>query len=55
MAVNDNTIQAESLGDFSKNRGKKGPNVSKKMEEFVLENPGPALEIRANVGTALVS
>ena len=30
MIVSDNTIQAEGLGDFFKNLGKKGPNLSKK-------------------------
>ena len=31
MIVSGNTIQAEGLGDFFKNLGKKGLNVSKKM------------------------
>ena len=31
MIVSDNTIQAEGLGDFFKNLGKKGLNASKKM------------------------
>ena len=31
MIVSDNTIQAEGLGDFFKNLGKKGLNVSKKL------------------------
>ena len=31
MIVSDNTIQAEGLGDFLKNLGKKGLSVSKKM------------------------
>ena len=31
MIVSDNTIQAEGLGDFFKNLGKKSLNVSKKM------------------------
>ena len=31
MIVSDNTIQAEGLGDFFKNLGRKGLNVSKKM------------------------
>ena len=31
MTVSDNTIVAESLSDFFKNLGKKGPSVSKKM------------------------
>ena len=32
MIVSDNTIQAEGLGDFFKNLGKKGLNVSKKWQ-----------------------
>ena len=52
MIVSDNVIQAEGLGDFFKNLGKKGLNVSKKMAENVLKNPGRALE---NVGTAFAS
>ena len=55
MIVSDNVIQAEGLGDFFKNLGKKGLNVSKKMAKNVLKNPGRALEIGANVGTAFAS
>ena len=55
MIVSDNTIQAEGLGDFFKKLGKKGINVSKKMAKNVLKNPGRALEIGANVGTAFAS
>ena len=55
MIVSDNTIQAEGLGDFFKNLGKKVLNVSKKMGKNVLKNPGRALEIGANVGTAFAS
>ena len=40
MIVSDNTIKAEGLGDFFKNLVKKGPNVSKKMAQNVLSNPG---------------
>ena len=53
--MSDNTIQAEGLGDFFKNLGKKALNVSKKMAKNVLRNPGRALEIGANVGTAFAS
>ena len=35
MTVSDNTIQAEGLGDFFKNLGKKGLNVSKKLAKNV--------------------
>ena len=52
MIVSDNTIQAEGLGDFFRNLGKNGLNVSKKMAKNILKNPGRALEIGANVGTA---
>ena len=33
MIVSDNVIQAEGLGDFFKNLGKKGLNVSKKWQK----------------------
>ena len=33
MIVSDNTMQAEGLGDFFKNLGKKGVNVSKKWQK----------------------
>ena len=36
MIVSDNVIQAEGLGDFFKNLGKKGVNISKKMAKNVL-------------------
>ena len=52
MIVSDKTIQAEGLGDFFKNLGKKGLNVSKKMAKNVLKNPGRALEITSNIATA---
>ena len=53
--VSDNTIQAESLGDFFKNLGKKGLNVSKKMAKNVLSNPGRALDLTAKIATAAAS
>ena len=40
MTVSDDTIKAEGLGDFFKNLGKKGLNVSKKMAKNVLIKPG---------------
>ena len=52
MIVTDNTIQAEGLGDFFKNLGKKGLNVSKKMAKNVLSNPGRALDLTAKIATA---
>ena len=53
--VSDNVIQAEGLGDFSKNLGKKGLNVSKKMAKNVLSNPGRALDLTAKIATAAAS
>ena len=55
MIVSDNTIQAEGLGDFFKNLGKKGFNVSKKMAKNVLKNLSRALDITANIATAAAS
>ena len=52
MIVSDNVIQAEGLGDFFKNLGKKGLNVSKKMAKNVLTNPGRALDLTAKIATA---
>ena len=52
MIVSDNVIQAEGLGDFFKNLGKKGLNVSKKMAKNVLSNPGRALDLTAKIATA---
>ena len=55
MTVSDDTIKAEGLGDFFKNLGKKGLNVSKKMAKYVLSNPGRALDLTAKIATAAVS
>ena len=55
MIVSDNTIQAEGLGDFFKNIGKKGLNVSKKMAKNVLKNPSRVLDITASIATAAAS
>ena len=55
MIVSDNVIQADSLGDFFKDLGKKGPNVSKKMVKNVLSNPGRALDLTAKIATAAAS
>ena len=52
MIVSDNVIQAEGLGGFFKNLGKKGLNVSKKMAKIVLSNPGRALDLTAKIATA---
>ena len=55
MTVSDNTIKAEGLGDFFKNLGKKGFNVSKKMAKNVLSNPGRVLDLTAKIATAAAS
>ena len=52
MIVSDNTIEAEGLGDFFKNLGKRGLNVSKKMVKNVLSNPRRALDLTAKIATA---
>ena len=55
MIVSDNTVQAEGLGEFLKNPGKKGLNVSKKMAKSVLSNPGRALNLTTKIATAAAS
>ena len=55
LTVSDNTIQAEGLGNFFKNQGKKGLNVSKQLAKNVIRNSGRASEIGANVGSAFAS
>ena len=55
MIVSDNMVQAEVLGDFFKNLGKKGLNVSKKMAKNVLSNPGRDLDLTAKIATAAAS
>ena len=51
LVVSDQTISAERLGDFFKHIGKAAKNVGKK----ILNNPGRALELAANFGTAAAS
>ena len=54
--ISDNVIQAESLGDFFKNLGKKGLKLSKKMaKKNVLSNPGRTLDLTAKIATAAAS
>ena len=57
MTISDDTIQleAEDLGDFVRNLGKKLHNVSKDMAKNVLKNTGQALDITANIATAAAS
>ena len=51
LIVSDQTIQAEGLGNFFEHLGSAAKNVGKK----ILNNPGRALEIAANIGTAAAS
>ena len=51
LIVSDQTIQAEGLGDFFRGIGKAAKNAGKK----ILNNPGRALELAANIGTAAAS
>ena len=51
LIVSDETIQAEGLGDFFRGIGNAAKNVGKK----ILNNPGRALELAANIGTAAAS
>ena len=55
MIVSDNVIQAEGLGNFFKNLGKKGLNVSKKMAKNVLKNPSRAFNFTTIIATAAAS
>ena len=55
MTVSDDTIKAGGLGNFFKNLGKKGLNVTKKMAKNVLSNPGRALDLTAKIATAAAS
>ena len=49
--VSDHTIQAEGLEDYFKLIGKAAKSVGK----IILDNPGRAIEIAANIGTAAAS
>ena len=51
LIASDQTIQAEGLGDFFRGIGKAAKSVGKK----ILNNPGRALELAANIGTAAAS
>ena len=51
LIVSDQTIQAEGLGDFFRGIGKAAKSVGKK----ILINPGRALELAGNIGTAAAS
>ena len=55
MTVSDNTIKAEGFGDFFKNLGKEGLNISKKMAKNVLKNPSRGLDITTDIAKAAAS
>ena len=57
MIVSDNVIQAEGLGSFFKNLGrkKKSAKAGKKLAKNVLSNPGRALDLTAKIATASAS
>ena len=55
MTISDNTKKAKNRGDFLKNLGKKGLNVSRKLAKNVLSNPGRALVLTAKIARAAVS
>ena len=55
MIVSNNTIEAEGVGDFFRNLGRKGLNVSKNLRKNVLSNPTQVLDITANIATAAAS
>ena len=55
LIVSDQTIQAEGLGDFFKHLGKATAKAAKHVGKKILNNPGRALEIAANIGTAAAS
>ena len=51
LFVSDQTINGQGLGNFFKHLGSAAKNVGKK----ILNNPGRALELAANIGTAAAS
>ena len=55
MIVSDNTIEAESLGDFFKKLGKISGKAAKKLASNAVKNPSIFLEIGANVAAATAS
>ena len=55
ITVPGNTIQAELLGDISKNLRKKDIIDHKKVAKNVIKNAGRALDITANIATATAS
>ena len=55
LIVADRTINAEGLSDFFKHLGKATAKAAQNVGKKILNNPGRALEIAANIGTAAAS
>ena len=55
LIVSDRTINGEGLGDFFKHLGKATTKAAKSVGKKILDNPGRALKIAANIGTAAAS
>ena len=55
LIVSERTINAEGLGDFFKLLGKATAKAAQNVGKKILNNPGRALEIAANIGTAAAS
>ena len=55
LIVSDQTINGERLGDFFRHLGNATAKAAKNVEKKILDNPGRALEIAANIGTAAAS
>ena len=53
--VSDNKIQAEGLGDFSNNLGKRSDTACKTLAKNVLKNPGRSMDITAKLSNAPAS
>ena len=53
--VSDNTTAAEVLGGILKSLGNKENIVTKKMAKNVLQNPGRALHVLANITSAVAT
>ena len=55
LIVSERTINAEGLGDFLKHLGKATAKAAQNVGTKILNNPGRALEIAANIGFAAAS
>ena len=55
LIVSERTIDGEGLGDFFKHLGKATAKAAQNVGKKILNNPGRALEIAANIGTAAAS